>query len=183
MEIFDLSSGESGFSDDLNALVKAVHDGSSIPYRPHWGNALYYEYLIEKWPDMPIRICVHEGYFRDWLFCDEELLEYIEIKPDEITSAHRVQHGRDSLKRFVENNSLEEAPCMLFVRLTASSGQSISLILGLLPAGQAGMDLTIEEAFLGDDFEQKLIDSGWLDLDALEQVSDQWILENWSVAS
>ena len=65
MEIFDLSSAESGFSDDLDALVKAVHDGSPVTYRPEWGNGLYYGYLIEKWPDMPIRICVHGGYFRD----------------------------------------------------------------------------------------------------------------------
>ena len=183
MDIFHLRAQDTGYTFELDALVDDVHNDSLVPSRPEWANALYYEHLIEKWPDMPIRICVHEAYFRDWLFCDEELVEYIEIKPDDITDAHRVQHGRDSLKRFVENNSLEEAPCMLFVRLSASSGQSISLILGLLPAGQAGINLTIEEAFLGDDFEQKLIDSGWLDLDALEQVSDQWILERWSVAS
>ena len=76
--------------------------------------------------------------------------------------------------------SYYDAPGMFFIDLMRSGERQVSIIISVYSAGQGGWYYELETFFVDGSYADELAKTGFIDLDDLEKLEDQWILDRWT---
>ena len=183
IEVFEIRVADTNQAEELEALLDSVYAGTEPLTDAQWLDDLYCEQIETTWSPKSLLICIKEPYFDHWEFTDERVSDETDLAAEAITDAHRLKHARDCFEEFLNSEAMDEAPIMLCVRLLGENNRVCSLILGGMYAGlAAGLNIEFVDAFIDDDFDARLLLHGWLNVESLPEVSDDWILARWSAS-
>jgi hypothetical protein len=181
VNVIQVEIASSEFSSQLISLVEDITSGKEVGGESSWLESFFSQDLSNHGEAC---IAIHEGFLADWIFTDHDLLENFdgeaEAEEVDVTDQARLAHAREQLKGLNESFPEFDAPSIYFVDLLDGQKKCCSLIIGIIPAGQMGLITTLESAFLEGDHRTELAETGFIDLEALENLDDQWILDRWT---
>ena len=168
----------SKFSAEWEQLLSDMADGKDVDLSESSYSWFFKFFSDEIDPGDYNCVCIHENYLKDWVFQDHDVLEYLEGDSVEVSDLERVAHARSRMKGLLEES--EEAPVMFFIDLLCSGMRQASFIISWHSAGQGGWYYELETSFLDGSYADELARTGFIDLDELEKLEDQWILDRWT---
>ena len=178
MNVIQLEIASSDYSSELTSLVADVTSGREVGAENSWFESFFYSDVRDGHEAC---IAIHERFLADWIFTDEDTIDKLDCGEEDITDQARLAHAREQLgelndARFPDS----DAPSIFFVDLLDGGRRCCSLIIGIIPAGQLGLITTLESAFLQGDHLTELANTGFLDINKLGGLEDQWILDRWT---
>ena len=164
----------SKFSAELTQLLSDSAEGKYVDLDESWVYDFFSDEIDFGNYDC---VCIHESYLKDWVFRDHDVLEYLESDSELVSDSQRVAHARTRVRGLLEYS--EEAPVMFFIDLHRSGVRRASVIISWHSAGQGGWYYTFVSSFVDGSYSEELAKAGFIDLDELENIEDQWILDRW----
>lgn len=174
MNVIQIEIASSEFKSELASLVSDVRSGKEVCGENPWLEGFFSADLSDFGEAC---IAIHEGFLADWIFIDED----VDGEEEDLSDQARLAHAREQLSGINDAGfPHNDAPSIFFVDLLDDGEKCCSLIIGIIPAGQKGLITTLESAFLQGDHLTKLADTGFLDINKVGDLEDQWILDRWT---
>ena len=178
MRVMQVEIASSEFKSELASLVSDVRSGREVCGENSWIEGFFYSDLSDS---EEACIAIHEGFLSDWIFTDHDFLSHFDGEEQDLSDQARLAHAREQLSGINDAGfPHNDAPSIFFVDLLDGGEKCCSLIIGIIPAGQTGLITTLESAFLQGDHLTELAKTGFLDIDKLGDLEDQWILDRWT---
>lgn len=175
-----INAADTHYPQTVNAWVAHVLDEPGKP----WQNTDWLdEFFADHIASLPMIVAVSEYYLSDWVFTDDELLnwEWLETPEQEaaLNDADRLAFARARMES-ISDDLIDDAPSVFIANVVDEAGRVACVVFTALPMGQAGVDVSWSRCETGLADNEILAEEGLIDTDALMALSDEWILDRWT---
>lgn len=172
-----LKAPETQYKSQLDALVSDILAGTAASFvEIPWLTDFLYE---TKFHGCDL-VAYHADSFKDWGFSDEGIRDYHSPDHIEITDKLRIEEGRDYIASLEDNDTYSMFdPGFFDFQVQASSGETVTVVIGFFGMGQLGTCFHFMGGFAGGTTLELVNDLGYFTIEQLNAVEDAWILENW----
>ena len=171
---------ETDLASEFDSLVTDIIAGNAdVDIELDWLS----EYLLAHWGGDCEYIAYHVASLSDWGFSDEAIQDAHYPDEVEITGAMRVKAGREYLVGlgYDDTYSLYD-PGFEELEIEASDGRKATAVMAYFSQGQAGLCWTLMGGYEHGNLLLHISGLGFETQDAMLEMSDAWILENWRKA-
>ena len=168
---------ETDFAPEFDSLVTDIIAGNAdVDIELDWLS----EYLLAHWGGDCEYIAYHVASLSDWGFSDEAIQDAHYPDEVEITDAMRVKAGREYLVGLGYDGTYSLCdPGFEELEIEASDGRKATAVIAYFAQGQAGLCWTLMGGYEHGDLLSHISQLGFETQDAMLEMSDAWILENW----